>query len=166
MKLRWIIVVAGFVCQIGCTSIRPNFRPQESSGDGKIQGEIVVSSSAISVKGPPKGFPLIKEQERKQRSVDEAERAVGRKKSGGWSKMMKKMWPYMLVPAMMSMGYAPFMLASLKMFVMNAVMINMMALNAAIFLTLRNMVFGPRNGEHIRYYNLGYKKKTHHHHHR
>lgn len=71
-------------------------------------------------------------------------------------KMMKKFMPYMMIPGMMALGYMPFALASLKMFVMNAMMLNMMAFNAAIFLTLRNMVFGPRKGEHIKYHNFGY----------
>lgn len=41
---------------------------------------------------------------------------------------------------------------------MNAVMINMMALNGAIFMTIRNLVFGPKPGNNIQYVNYGYGK--------
>lgn len=42
---------------------------------------------------------------------------------------------------------------------MNAFMMNMMALNSAIFMTIRNLVFGPKGGPKIKYVNYGYKKK-------
>ena len=41
---------------------------------------------------------------------------------------------------------------------MNAAMVNMMALNGAIFMTIRNLVFGPRKGDNVQYVNYGYSK--------
>lgn len=82
--------------------------------------------------------------------------------------------PVMLVPQLITWGFAPVILANLKMFVMNALMLNNMALNAAIFMTLRNIVFGPRPGPVVKYANHGYHHShhgyshppVHHHHHR
>lgn len=37
-------------------------------------------------------------------------------------------------------------------------MVNMMALNGAIFMTIRNLVFGPRKNSNIQYVNYGYSK--------
>lgn len=45
------------------------------------------------------------------------------------------------------------------MMVMNAFMMNTMALNSAIFMTIRNLIFGPRGGPKIKYVNYGYKNK-------
>lgn len=67
--------------------------------------------------------------------------------------------PYMLIPQLISLGFAPIVLANLKMLVMNALMINNMALNAAIFMTVRNMVFGPR--PKVKYVNYGYRDGHH-----
>lgn len=76
--------------------------------------------------------------------------------------------PVMLVPQLITWGFAPIILANLKMFVMQALMLNNMALNAAIFMTLRNIVFGPRPGPVVKYSNHGYHQHppVHHHHHR
>jgi hypothetical protein len=71
---------------------------------------------------------------------------------GHFKKMM--MNPYMLIPQLITLGFAPIVLANLKMMVMSALMINNMALNAAIFMTVRNMVFGPR--PKVKYINYGY----------
>lgn len=73
---------------------------------------------------------------------------------GHFKKMM--MNPYMLIPQLISLGFAPIVLANLKMMVMSALMINNMALNAAIFMTVRNMVFGPRPT--VKYTNYGYRE--------
>ncbi|KAL4120754.1 hypothetical protein QTP88_013386 [Uroleucon formosanum] len=73
--------------------------------------------------------------------------------------------PYMLIPQLIALGFAPIVLANLKMMVMSALMINNMALNAAIFMTVRNMVFGPR--PKVKYVNHGYHDhQNQHHHHR
>lgn len=72
---------------------------------------------------------------------------------GHFKKMM--MNPYMLIPQLISLGFAPIVLANLKMMVMSALMINNMALNAAIFMTIRNLVFGPRPT--VKYNNYGYR---------
>lgn len=76
--------------------------------------------------------------------------------------------PVMLVPQLITWGFAPIILANLKMFVMQALMLNNMALNAAIFMTLRNIVFGPRPGPVVKYANHGYHHHSpvHHHHRR
>jgi len=83
---------------------------------------------------------------------------------GHFKKMMLN--PYMLIPQLIALGFAPIVLANLKMMVMSALMINNMALNAAIFMTVRNMVFGPR--PKVKYVNHGYHdhQNQHHHHHR
>lgn len=76
--------------------------------------------------------------------------------------------PYMFIPQLIMMGFAPILLANLKMLVMNALMINNMALSSAIFMTVRNIVFGPKLGGQTKYVNYGYRKPTgykHHHHH-
>ncbi|VVC35936.1 Hypothetical protein CINCED_3A009171 [Cinara cedri] len=71
--------------------------------------------------------------------------------------------PYMMIPQLIALGFAPIVLANLKMMVMSALMMNNMALNAAIFMTIRNMVFGPR--PKVKYVNYGYRDHPHHHHH-
>lgn len=43
--------------------------------------------------------------------------------------------------------------------VMNAMMVNSMALNGAIFMTIRNLIFGPKGGPKIKYVNYGYSKQ-------
>jgi len=78
----------------------------------------------------------------------------------GHSKNVMKMNPYMLIPQLIALGFAPIVLANLKMMVMSALMINNMALNAAIFMTIRNMVFGPR--PKVKYVNYGYREQHHH----
>lgn len=76
---------------------------------------------------------------------------------------MKKLMlnPYMLIPQLIALGFAPIVLAKLKMMVVSALMINNMALNAAIFMLIRNMVFGP--SPIVKYTNHGYD--NHHTHH-
>jgi len=81
---------------------------------------------------------------------------------GHFKKMMLN--PYMLIPQLIALGFTPIVLANLKMMVMSALMINNMALNAAIFMTIRNMVFGPR--PKVKYVNHGYHEHQHHHNHR
>ncbi|XP_022196297.2 uncharacterized protein LOC111053687 [Nilaparvata lugens] len=72
-------------------------------------------------------------------------------------KMMNVMLnPYFLVPQLIVLGFAPIILANLKMLVMKALMMNQMALSAAVFMTIRNMVFGPSTGPEIKYVNYGY----------
>jgi len=88
--------------------------------------------------------------------------AVPAEGRGHFKKMMLN--PYMLIPQLIALGFAPIVLANLKMMVMSALMINNMALNAAIFMTIRNMVFGPR--PKVKYVNHGYHKHQHHHNHR
>lgn len=73
---------------------------------------------------------------------------------GHFKKMM--MSPYMLIPQLIALGFAPIVLANLKMMVMSALMINNMALNAAIIMTVRNLVFGPRPV--VKYANHGYSR--------
>ncbi|KAL5243592.1 hypothetical protein ACI65C_011002 [Semiaphis heraclei] len=80
---------------------------------------------------------------------------------GHFKKMMLN--PYMLIPQLIALGFAPIVLANLKMMVMSALMINNMALNAAIFMTIRNMVFGPR--PKVKYVNHGYHNHRNQHHH-
>ncbi|XP_046660015.1 uncharacterized protein LOC124353965 [Homalodisca vitripennis] len=72
--------------------------------------------------------------------------------------------PVMLLPQLIMWGFAPIVLANLQMFVMHALMINKMALSSAIFMTLRNIVFGPRPGPLVKYANYGYKHKPNHYH--
>lgn len=79
---------------------------------------------------------------------------------------MSDFMPVMLVPQLITWGFAPIILANLKMFVMQALMLNNMALNAAIFMTLRNIVFGPRPGPVVKYANHGYHHSPVHDHHR
>lgn len=74
------------------------------------------------------------------------------------------MSPYMLIPQLISLGFAPIVLANLKMMVMSALMVNNMAFNAALFMTVRNMVFGPRPGGTIKYVNHGYQNPSNDHH--
>ncbi|KAK6634506.1 hypothetical protein RUM43_011907 [Polyplax serrata] len=78
------------------------------------------------------------------------EQQRGRKR-GGMNMMM-------MMPQLIMMGLLPFTLATIKAFVMNAMMVNMMALNGAIFMTIRNFVFGPRSGGNVQYVNYGYSK--------
>lgn len=89
-----------------------------------------------------------------------ASAAVVEGRGHGMKDMM--MNPYMLIPQLITLGFAPIVLANLKMMVMSALMINNMALNAAIFMTIRNIVFGPRPS--VKYVNYGYRN-THHDHH-
>ncbi|XP_026823389.1 uncharacterized protein LOC113561267 [Rhopalosiphum maidis] len=88
--------------------------------------------------------------------------AVPAEGRGHFKKMMLN--PYMLIPQLIALGFTPIVLANLKMMVMSALMINNMALNAAIFMTIRNMVFGPR--PKVKYVNHGYHEHQHHHNHR
>lgn len=79
--------------------------------------------------------------------------------------------PFMFIPQLIMWGFAPILLANLKMFVMQALMLNKMALSSAIFMTLRNIVFGPRPGHIVKYANHGYghdhgHSKVHHYHRR
>ncbi|XP_050520292.1 uncharacterized protein LOC126893817 [Daktulosphaira vitifoliae] len=67
--------------------------------------------------------------------------------------------PYMLIPQLIALGFAPIVLVNLKMMIMNAMMINNMALNAAAFMLIRNIVFGRRPGPTVKYVNYGYKNK-------
>lgn len=85
--------------------------------------------------------------------------AVPAEGRGHFKKMMLN--PYMLIPQLIALGFAPIVLANLKMMVMSALMINNMALNAAIFMTIRNMVFGPR--PKVKYVNHGYHEHQHNH---
>lgn len=85
--------------------------------------------------------------------------AVPAEGRGHFKKMMLN--PYMLIPQLIALGFAPIVLANLKMMVMSALMINNMALNAAIFMTIRNMVFGPR--PKVKYVNHGYYDHQHNH---
>ncbi|KAL0267626.1 UNVERIFIED_CONTAM: hypothetical protein PYX00_009840 [Menopon gallinae] len=87
----------------------------------------------------------------------------GRKAKNGNQKKRKKggfkMPSMMVMPQLIMWGTMPFVLANLQAMVMNAFMLNMMALNSAIFMTIRNLVFGPKGGPKIKYVNYGYKKK-------
>lgn len=105
-------------------------------------------------------------------NATDAEEVYGTLRSLGWEvstqenstvvtarmKMSDMFHPVMLVPQLIMWGFAPIILANLKMFVMQALMMNKMALNAAIFMTLRNIVFGPRPGPLVKYANHGYKQ--------
>ncbi|CAB0016975.1 unnamed protein product [Nesidiocoris tenuis] len=109
------------------------------------------------------GLPFTIEKLRHDTAIYVYRRAEPRVESvsgrGSMTKLLKRYWPYFLVPTMMTIGYAPFILMALKMFVMKVMMFNMMAFNAAIFMTLRNLVFGPRSGGHVKYYNYGYQHR-------
>lgn len=79
-------------------------------------------------------------------------------KGFGFMKMFTH--PYMLIPQLIMLGFSPIILANLKMMVMHALMINNMALSTAVFMVLRNMVFGPAPGPRVKYHNLGYNKPS------
>ena len=70
------------------------------------------------------------------------------------------MSPIFLLPPLVFMGLMPFALAAIKGLVVKAFMLNQLAFSSAVWMTLRNMVFGPR--PIVRYHNHGY----HHGHHR
>lgn len=65
--------------------------------------------------------------------------------------------PMLLIPQLILLGFSPVILANLKVMVMNALMLNNMALSSALFMTLRNMVFGPTGGSKVKYPNYGYQ---------
>lgn len=79
-------------------------------------------------------------------------------KGFGFMKMFTH--PYMLIPQLIMLGFSPLILANLKMLVMHALMINNMALSTALFMLMRNMVFGPAPGPKVKYHNLGYNKPS------
>ncbi|XP_026288991.1 uncharacterized protein LOC113213979 [Frankliniella occidentalis] len=68
---------------------------------------------------------------------------------------MKNMSPVFLLPPLMFMGMMPFMLATLKGVVVKAMMLNQMAFMSTLWMTVRDVVFGPR--PIVKYYNYGYK---------
>lgn len=72
--------------------------------------------------------------------------------------------PLLLIPQLIVLGFSPVILANLKVMVMNALMLNNMALSSVLFMTLKNMVFGPTGGSKIKYPNYGYQ--NHHNGHR
>uniref|UniRef100_A0A8D8TM32 Uncharacterized protein n=1 Tax=Cacopsylla melanoneura TaxID=428564 RepID=A0A8D8TM32_9HEMI len=76
----------------------------------------------------------------------------------GLMKMLKS--KYMLIPQLIMLGFSPMILANLKMMVMHALMINNMALSTAVFMLIRNMVFGPSPDAPVKYHNLGYQKPS------
>lgn len=91
-------------------------------------------------------------------------------KETGRGKMTDMMFsPYMLIPQLIVLGFSPIVLANLKMFVMQTFMMNQMAFSAALWMTIRNMVFGPSPETPVKYYNFGYEtpsnKHQHHDHH-
>jgi hypothetical protein len=65
----------------------------------------------------------------------------------------------MLIPAAVMVGLFPYLLLQLKMLVTSATTFSNMVLLGAVFMTLRNLVFGDRPGGIIVYDNLGYKKE-------
>ncbi|XP_072160530.1 uncharacterized protein [Bemisia tabaci] len=86
------------------------------------------------------------------------------KRSEGRGKMTDMMFsPYMLIPQLIMLGFSPIVLANLKMFVMQTLMMNQMAFSAALWMTIRNMVFGPSPEPPVKYYNFGYEKPHHAH---
>ncbi|KAK3923162.1 Phosphatidylinositol-3-phosphatase [Frankliniella fusca] len=68
---------------------------------------------------------------------------------------MKNMSPVFLLPPLMFMGMMPFMLATLKGIVVKAMMLNQVAFMSTLWMTVRDVVFGPR--PIVKYYNYGYK---------
>ncbi|KAL1455645.1 hypothetical protein WDU94_009727 [Cyamophila willieti] len=79
---------------------------------------------------------------------------------GGFGLMKILKSKYMLIPQLIMLGFSPIILANLKMMVMNALMINNMALSTAVFMLIRNMVFGPSPDTPVKYHNLGYQKPS------
>ena len=68
---------------------------------------------------------------------------------------MKNMSPVFLLPPLMFMGMMPFMLATIKGMVIKAMMLNQVAFMSTLWMTIRDVVFGPR--PIVKYYNYGYK---------
>ncbi|KAK9512021.1 hypothetical protein O3M35_000551 [Rhynocoris fuscipes] len=161
--LFYIVITVTIECAvIGSNQERKLITSADNTG--QIQGEIIVQSPPLTVKGPPKGFPLIRYR-RDTIHLDNNNNITSVEQLPVTIENIDKKMNNLEKKAMMGLGYAPLVISNLKMLVMSAFMVNMMALNVAIFITLRNMVFGPRFGEHIRYYNFGYKQKKHKHHH-
>ncbi|XP_050424136.1 uncharacterized protein LOC126835523 [Adelges cooleyi] len=95
------------------------------------------------------------------------DRQVSDTRAEGRGKMKDMMMsPMMLIPQLIALGFAPVVLANLKMMIMSAMMINNMALNAAIFMTIRDFVFGPKPGPSVKYVNYGYGGHARHTHRR
>lgn len=69
---------------------------------------------------------------------------------------MMKIQPWMLVPTALTVGLFPYTLLQLKMFVTSAMTFSNMVLWGAVFMTLRNFLFGNRPNGVIVYDNLGY----------
>lgn len=68
---------------------------------------------------------------------------------------MKNLSPVFLLPPLMFMGMMPFMLATIKGMVVKAMMLNQVAFMSTLWMTVRDVVFGPR--PIVKYYNYGYK---------
>lgn len=65
-----------------------------------------------------------------------------------------------LIPQLIMLGFSPVILANLKVMVMNALMLNNMALSSALFMTLKNILFGPIGGSpNVKYPNYGYRNR-------
>lgn len=82
----------------------------------------------------------------------------GRKTEGEGFLDLVKSSPMLLISQLIMLGFSPVILANLKMMVMNSLMLNNMALSSALFMTLRNMVFGTTKGSKVKYHNYGYQK--------
>ncbi|KAL1461226.1 hypothetical protein WDU94_013145 [Cyamophila willieti] len=76
---------------------------------------------------------------------------------GGFSLDKINISPMYLIPKLIILGFSPVILANLKVMVMNALMLNNMALSSALFMTLKNMMFGATGGSKVKYPNYGYQ---------
>lgn len=78
-------------------------------------------------------------------------------KAGGFSLANFSPSHKWLIPQLIMLGFSPVILANLKVMVMNALMLNNMALSSALFMTLKNILFGPIGGSpNVKYPNYGY----------
>jgi hypothetical protein len=73
---------------------------------------------------------------------------------------MIEIQPWMLVPGALMVGLFPYMLLQLKMFVTSAMTFSNMVLWGAVFMTLRNFLFGNQSNGIVVYDNLGYTTES------
>jgi hypothetical protein len=69
---------------------------------------------------------------------------------------MIELQPWMLVPGALMVGLFPYMLLQIKMLVTSAMTFSNMVLWGAVFMTIRNLLFGNQPNGIVVYDNLGY----------
>lgn len=76
-------------------------------------------------------------------------------------KQFYTLMPFIIMPGLIMSAILPFVLPSLKMMTMAAVMLNNMAFTGAVFTLLRNNAFNDKYEKKIIYINDGYRNDAH-----